>query len=74
MTNELLTSLVQVAGYAWANSTLSNKVNWLLNGFPGLDYESTAIIFKTVQSFLMQTERFCSSSSPLPGCWIILYY
>ena len=42
---ELLTSLVQVVSYAWANSTLWNKVNWLLNGFPGLDYKSNAIIF-----------------------------
>lgn len=53
----MLASIVQVAGYKWANSTLSSKDNWLLNAIPGLDYESNAYIIKAVQLFIMQTRH-----------------
>ena len=54
----LFTSAAHLLGDGWLNASDKRKIDWFLNGVPGIDFQLNENLFLSVQSFISQSNRF----------------
>ena len=46
---------VSLLGDSWLNASVKRKIDWILNGAPGVDFQLNVNLFLSVQSFISQS-------------------
>ena len=56
--NLLLTSAANILGETWSSSSVAKKLNFLLYGVKSANYDINCALFREVQTFIINTNRF----------------
>ena len=56
--NLLLTSAANILGETWSSSSDAKKLNFLLYGVKSANYDINCALFREVQTFIINTNRF----------------
>ena len=54
----LFASAAHLLGDNWLSASNKKKIDWLLNGVPGINFQINVNLFYAVQSFISQSNRF----------------
>ena len=54
----LFASAAHLLGDRWLSASDKRKIDWLLNGVPGIDFQLNVNLFHSVQSFVSQSNHF----------------
>ena len=54
----LLTSAANILGETWSSSSDAKKLNFLLYGVKSVNYDINCALFREVQTFIINTDRF----------------
>ena len=56
--NLLLTSAARILGETWSSSSDARKINFFLFGVKSVNYDINCTLFREVQTFIINTNRF----------------
>ena len=61
--NLLLTSAARILGEMWSLSCDARKINFLLFGVKTVNYDMNCTLFREVQTFIINTNRFSMATA-----------